>query len=73
MPRELLLLLKANDCLRSIDAVLGRPLNTIAITARACSKAAVEGDSVAAKKGTRIGGNLSTRDGTASKMPRPSR
>jgi hypothetical protein len=52
MPRELLLLLKANDCLRSIDVVLGRPLNTIAITARACSRAAAEADSIAAGKGT---------------------
>jgi hypothetical protein len=53
MPRELLLLLKANDCLRSIDVVLGRPLNTIAITARACSRAAAEAESIAAGKGTR--------------------
>jgi hypothetical protein len=59
MPRELLLLLKANDCLRSIDAVLGRPLNTIAITARACSKAAAEGDSVAARNGASKGSELS--------------
>jgi hypothetical protein len=42
IPRELLLLLKANDCLRSIDAVLGRPLNTLGITARACAAAAAE-------------------------------
>lgn len=49
MPRALLLLLKANDCLRSIDAVLGRPLNTIAITARACSRASMEGDSAATR------------------------
>jgi aarF domain-containing kinase len=39
IPRELLLLLKTNDCLRSIDACLGRPLNTISITARECSVA----------------------------------
>lgn len=51
MPRELLLLLKANDCLRSIDVVLGRPLNTIAITARACSRAAREGSAVEASAG----------------------
>lgn len=42
VPRELLLLLKTNDCLRSIDADLGRPLNAISITARACCRALSE-------------------------------
>lgn len=42
VPRELLLLLKTNDCLRSIDAELGRPLNAISITARACCRALSE-------------------------------
>lgn len=42
MPSELLLLLKTNDCLRSIDADLGRPLNAISITARACCRALAE-------------------------------
>jgi hypothetical protein len=64
MPRELLLLLKANDCLRSIDVVLGRPLNTIAITARACSKAAVEADSIAARQGAINSISETTGEGT---------
>jgi aarF domain-containing kinase len=29
MPRPLLLLLKTNDCLRSVDGALGSPLNTV--------------------------------------------
>ena len=29
MPRPLLLLLKTNDCLRSVDNALGSPLNTV--------------------------------------------
>jgi hypothetical protein len=29
MPRPLLLLLKTNDCLRSVDHTLGSPLNTV--------------------------------------------
>ena len=57
MPRALLLLLKASDCLRSIDVVLGRPLNTIAITARACCKASMEGDSAAARALTDVSGD----------------
>lgn len=43
IPRPLLLLLKTNDCLRSLDFRLGRPLNTLSITARACSRALSEG------------------------------
>ncbi|GIL43460.1 hypothetical protein Vafri_933 [Volvox africanus] len=39
MPRPLLLLLKTNDCLRSIDFALGEPVNTFVITARECSAA----------------------------------
>lgn len=39
MPRPLLLLLKTNDCLRSVDHALGQPTNTLAITARQCEAA----------------------------------
>ncbi|GJQ10648.1 hypothetical protein GpartN1_g2439.t1 [Galdieria partita] len=39
LPRPLLLLLKTNDCLRSVDRALGAPLNTFIITARYCAKA----------------------------------
>ncbi|KAI8470915.1 MAG: ABC1 family-domain-containing protein [Monoraphidium minutum] len=39
MPRPLLLLLKTNDCLRSVDNTLGSPLNTIVMTARECTRA----------------------------------
>jgi hypothetical protein len=42
LPRELLLLLKTNDCLRSVDASLGNPVNTYAITARECCRALAE-------------------------------
>eukprot|EP00892_Ulva_mutabilis_P001947 jgi/Ulvmu1/11753/UM008_0167.1 len=48
VPRELLLLLKTNDCLRSIDADLGRPLNAVSITARACCRALSEQRAAAA-------------------------
>jgi len=36
VPRELLLLLKTLDCLRSIDAALGAPVDSFETTARAC-------------------------------------
>lgn len=39
VPREVLLLLKTNDCLRAVDAALGAPVNTFVITARHCSSA----------------------------------
>lgn len=39
IPRELLLLLKTNDCLRAVDAELGAGVGNYLITARACSKA----------------------------------
>jgi predicted unusual protein kinase regulating ubiquinone biosynthesis (AarF/ABC1/UbiB family) len=42
LPRELLLLLKTNDCLRSVDASLGNPVNTYAVTARECCRALAE-------------------------------
>lgn len=42
LPRELLLLLKTNDCLRSVDASLGSPVNTYAVTARECCRALAE-------------------------------
>ena len=34
--REMLLLLKTNDCLRSVDCALGTPVSTHLIMARAC-------------------------------------
>ncbi len=39
MPREMVLLLKTNDCLRSVDSLLGEKINTFVITARECTKA----------------------------------
>ena len=39
LPRPLLLLLKTNDCLRSIDCTLGTPANAFAVTARECARA----------------------------------
>jgi hypothetical protein len=42
IPRPLLLLLKTNDCLRAVDNTLGQPTNTIAITARECTRALAE-------------------------------
>jgi aarF domain-containing kinase len=42
MPRPLLLLLKTNDCLRSVDLSLGAPVNTFIITAATCSRALAE-------------------------------
>ena len=42
IPRELLLLLKTNDCLRSVDAELGAGINTFIETARACENALLE-------------------------------
>jgi hypothetical protein len=44
MPRPLLLLLKTNDCLRSVDLSLGAPINTFVITAKTCSRALAEMD-----------------------------
>lgn len=34
IPRELLLILKTNDCLRSVDKSLGTPVNTFVISAQ---------------------------------------
>jgi len=42
VPRPLLLLLKTNDCLRSVDCCLGQPVNNIVITARECTRAIAE-------------------------------
>eukprot|EP00884_Botryococcus_braunii_P012895 jgi/Botrbrau1/21606/Bobra.43_1s0012.2 len=39
IPRPLLLLLKTNDCLRTVDRALGQPINTFTIVARECSRA----------------------------------
>ncbi|WIA33107.1 hypothetical protein OEZ86_006260 [Tetradesmus obliquus] len=44
MPRPLLLLLKTNDCLRSVDLSLGAPINTFVITAKTCNRALAEMD-----------------------------
>ena len=37
VPKDLLLLLKTNDCLRSVDHALGQAINQFLITARCCS------------------------------------
>ena len=34
LPRELLLILKTNECLRAVDMALGAPVNNLAVTAR---------------------------------------
>jgi aarF domain-containing kinase len=39
IPRQLLLLLKTNDCLRAVDAELGAGVGTYVITARECARA----------------------------------
>lgn len=39
IPRELLLILKLNDCLRSVDLALGAPVNTMLIQARYTQRA----------------------------------
>lgn len=48
LPREVLLLLKTNDCLRAVDNELGAPVNTFVIVAREASKALVN---IQAQKG----------------------
>jgi aarF domain-containing kinase len=42
LPRQMLLLLKMNDCLRHIDYKLGSPTNTLAVTGRYAAKAVFE-------------------------------
>jgi len=42
VPRELCLLLKMNDCLRHIDSVLGRPVNTLEVSALRASSGKLE-------------------------------
>jgi len=42
VPREMLLLLKTNDCLRAVDSALGQPVNNYMVTARECSRALAE-------------------------------
>jgi len=39
LPRQLLLLLKTNDCLRAVDKELGAGFNSFVVTARECSRA----------------------------------
>lgn len=69
VPRELLLLLKTNDCLRSIDADLGRPLNAISITARACARALSEHRTTEASEAGLRGATAAAR--YASRAPCP--
>ena len=42
LPRQMLLLLKMNDCLRHIDYQLGSPTNTLAVTGRYAAQAVYE-------------------------------
>lgn len=42
LPREILMLLKTNDCLRAVDYCLGSSVNTFVIIARESSRAVVE-------------------------------
>lgn len=44
VPRQMLLLFKANDCLRHIDRALGAPVNTFCITALHCAEALWEAE-----------------------------
>ncbi|GAX83513.1 hypothetical protein CEUSTIGMA_g10938.t1 [Chlamydomonas eustigma] len=60
VPRPLLLLLKTNDCLRSVDKELGQPINTFVITARECTRAlaldrTVRAQSVFIRHGSHLG------------------
>jgi len=59
MPRPLLLLLKTNDCLRSVDLSLGAPVNTFVITAKTCSRALAELEAQERRRG--VGPWLSAR------------
>ncbi|KAF8067287.1 ABC1 [Scenedesmus sp. PABB004] len=56
MPRPLLLLLKTNDCLRSVDLCLGAPVNTFVITAKTCARALAEPGGGAGGGGPGAGG-----------------
>ena len=59
VPREMLLLLRTDDCLRSLEHRLHVPLNTVATTARACTRARNTGNaSVPRRTGSRILGRL---------------
>jgi len=42
MPRDLLLLLKTNDCLRAVDASLGQPISNFVVIAREATRALEE-------------------------------
>lgn len=46
IPREMLLLLKTNDCLRHIDNALGSPTNTLLVTGRYAAAAVYQQESV---------------------------
>ena len=52
LPRELLLLLKTNDCLRSVDKELGAGYNTFVVTARECVRT-INAESQAQRPGWR--------------------
>jgi hypothetical protein len=68
--RELLSLLKANDCMRSIDGVLGRLLNTIAL---ACPRSAVDANSIAAGRGAQKRRKDGTEEDPTDSVFRPGR
>lgn len=55
LPRQMLLLLKMNDCLRHIDFALGSPTNTLVVAGKYASKAVYEND---VKKGSSFGWRL---------------
>ena len=52
VPRELLLLLKTNDCLRSVDKELGAGYNSFLVTARECVRT-INAESLAQRPGWR--------------------
>jgi aarF domain-containing kinase len=52
LPRQMLLLLKMNDCLRHIDFALGSPTNTLVVAGRYASKAVYVNE---IKKSTTVG------------------
>ena len=46
VPRQMLLLLKMNDCLRHIDSVLGSPINTAVVTGKYAARGLCERGSI---------------------------
>ena len=45
VPRQMLLIFKMNDCLRSIDTKLGSPVNNLVVAGRYASKRVYESES----------------------------